>query len=203
MTQDYWVKRGKDNLIMKAYLPGEGADGKRDAVYQAVTDALIKHEATSVLDVGGNIALLGQHFKEVGFEPAYLVADSNPHAVEWCHENGFGAVEADAFDLHQFRKNQKSAVVLLAVLCHLDDFRPGLREALRVARDVVVVDWWKNPPGDEEIIRYFDLGFYENTYAHDDIAALADECGWAIESTEMVQGNNVVDTIYVFVPKSD
>lgn len=200
---DYWTKRGPDNIIMEAYLPGHGAEGKRDAVYQAVTNALVKYNATSVLDVGGNLALLGQYFKLVEFEVNYLVADTNLHAVAWCHEHGFNAVQADANELSQFRKRQKSAVTLLAVLSHLPDFRPALREAFRVARDVVVIDWWKNPPGDEEIIRYFELGFYENTYAHDDIVALAQGAGWKLAETEMVQGNNAVDTIYVFVPESE
>lgn len=198
---DYWINRGPDNLIMTGYLPGGVNEGKRDAVYQAVTDALMEHEVTSVLDVGGNVALLGIHFQKVGYEPNYVVVDSNPHAVAWCHQNGFEAEVGDANNLEGFRKNQKSAVVLMAVLDHLPDFRPGLREAFRVARDVVVVDWWKNPPGDVEVIRPDPRGFYENTYAHDDIEELADECGWEIESSEMVQGNNAVDTIYVFVPK--
>jgi hypothetical protein len=127
--------------------------------------------------------------------------DSNPHAVEWCHQNGFEARVGDANDLSDFRKNQKSAVTLLATLDHLPDFRPGLREAFRVARDVVVVDWWKYPPGDEEVIRPDPRGFYENTYAHQDIVDLAEECGWMLESNIMVNGNNAVDTIYVFVPQ--
>ncbi len=199
---NYWEKLGPDNIIMSRYLPGGEVEGKRDAIYHAVTEELVNAGAASVLDVGGNQALLGQYFQKMGYEPRYTVADINPHAVQWCKDNGFDATVEDATQL-SYRKNQKSAVVLIAVLSHLPGFEDALREAFRVARDIVIVTFWKHLSANEETIRYFPQGFYENTYAVDDIESFAESCGWSVKSRQVLMGNNVPEEMYVFTPATE
>lgn len=91
-----------------------------------------------VLDVGGGDGLLLRMLRERGFKELMLV-DLSPVAVERAKEAGFRAVVHDISEGLPFSNGTFGTATLCDVLEHVYDPAGLLREAARVASEVVVV----------------------------------------------------------------
>lgn len=169
--------------------------------YRAIFE-LLGPAADRVLDLGCNVAVLGQLLRHWGFTGAYTGLDSNPHAVTRARHdlpNGnFWVANARSLPL---ASHTVARVVIKDVLEHLEDFRPALREAARVARDLLVVGcyipWGVGPAA---IVRHRH-GFFENRYCRSEVLDDLAACGWRLwKSRKTREQDGRENEVLAFVP---
>ncbi len=102
----------------------------------SVAAKLVRREP--VLDIGGGDGLLLQLLARQGMRQSTLI-DISPVAVARARETGFRALEHDFTDQLPFSDREFACATLLEVLEHFYDPVSLLREAARVADDIVVV----------------------------------------------------------------
>lgn len=170
--ETYWVRRGE--RVLGAGGLEEQLEGRQVDTYRAIWSEIRDRRYTDVVDVGCNVAALGQLIFQWGYRGRYVGVENNPHAlcfagVELARTPGrWRLVNGNARAL-PFRERGHEAVVMKDVLEHLEDFRPALGEAARVARQAIIVSnfipWGRGRPS----IRRQRRGFYLNRYRRRDI----------------------------------
>jgi len=142
-------------------------------------------ETHSLLDVGCGTGVEYEGIRREGLQTEYVGLDACERAIAlarrtypetrmrrwWVGDAGHLPCADNSFDV----------VLLRHVLEHLPDFRPAVREALRVACcQVVLIFFW--PPGEEQIPRMHE-GTHWNRYRLADVLdCLDDECSVRIET---------------------
>ena len=168
----YWVRRGE--RVLGAGGLEEQLEGQQVDTFRTIWSEIRDRRYTDVVDVGCNVAALGQLIFQWGYRGRYVGVGNNPHAlrfasVELARTPGrWRLVNGNARAL-PFRERGHQAVVVKDVLEHLEDFRPALGEAARVARRAIIVSsfipWGRGRPS----IRRHRRGFYLNRYRRRDI----------------------------------
>ncbi len=177
----YWVRRGA-----RVIGPGglaELLDGRQVEVFRTICAALAARGIRDVLDAGANVAALGQLLFAWGYTGRYVGLEQNPHALPLAAGHLRSArgrwrlVRANARAL-PFAASSIECVVMKDVLEHLEDFRPALAEAARVARRTLLVSCFLPWSDEAPSLGRDPQGFYLNRYSRPEVAAFAAERGW-------------------------
>lgn len=178
-----WVRRG-DKVIGRGTLD-DLVDCRQVDTYRAVLEVLQTHDVDVAADLGCNVSALGRLLRHWGWRGRYIGVENNGHALpfaarelrslpEW-RENRLVNANIRALP---FADDAIECVVMKDVLEHMEDFRPCLAEAARVARRLLVIanfiPWGEGEP----VIRRDPQGFYLNYYRRADVYEFATACGW-------------------------
>lgn len=179
--EDYWVNRGVRVIGSGDF--AEVVDCRQVDTYRAIFDQLLLRPPADheVFDLGCNVAVLGQLLRHWGLRSPYTGVDRNPHAIARARRN----LPTDRFFVANLRSipladHSAPRVVLKDVLEHLEDFRPALREAARVARHSFIIACflpWSDAP---TCIRRHRHGFYENRYCREEVMEELARLGWVL-----------------------
>jgi len=122
----------------------------------------------SMLDVGCGTGVEYEGIKREGLQIEYTGLDASARAIRLA-QAAFAEAQWHAGDAEHlpFRDRSVDVVLLRHVLEHLSDFRPALREALRIAARQVVMIFFL-PPAEQER-RLEHEGTNWNTYRLEDI----------------------------------
>jgi len=200
--ESYWVLRGK-NVIGQAS-PEELRKGRQIETYYAIFNAIENRSLTQVVDLGCNVAALGQLLYYWGYSGAYVGIDTNLYALrvakrnlssisDYCH-----LANANIRAL-PFNDRSCKCVVMKDVLEHMEDFRPLLREAARISlRYIIVANFIPWTEG-RTIIRRESQGFYHNMYNRHDVYSFAKELGLEVQEVlSALEKNARANEVVVF-----
>ncbi len=107
-------------------------------------DLMNKKGIASFLDVGCGTAPLYELNQENEFSMAYKGTDYSPAMIEIAKKL-FPEADFDVQDARNMDEedNSWSAVVMMHVLDHLDNYQDAIKEAARVARNYVIIILWR------------------------------------------------------------
>jgi len=204
----YWVRRGE--RVIGAGSLEELLRSRQVETYRAIHGLVADlGPVPAVFDIGCNTAALGRLLEAWGYPGRLWGLDRNPHALRRARRElgpsgrapgGLVVGNARALPLGD---RSVPVVVLKDVLEHLEDFRPVLGEALRVAERAAIVacfvPWVDGAPQPRRDPR----GFYENAYARAEVLGFAEQHGWRPDrSIRVDEGDGRPNEVVRFRPLS-
>lgn len=101
------------------------------------------NQSESVLDVGCGPGHNYEHFRDNGPEITYKGKDYSPRFIRAC-KNKFPEADFEVGDVRDFGEPDKSwdVVIMQDVLEHTNGYEKPMQEALRVARNRIIVTFW-------------------------------------------------------------
>lgn len=186
--EQYWTNRG-----VRVVGPGGIAElrtGRQLTTFRAIHAVLVRRGACDVGDFGCNVAALGQQLFDWNYQGRYLGVENNPHALALAAQHLKDIAPARTWRL--VRANIRrlplavgalETVVMKDVLEHMEDFRPLLGEAARVARRTLVLGVFLPWRDGRPQIRRHRRGFYLNTYRRADVLEFLYARGWEHSET--------------------
>jgi ubiquinone/menaquinone biosynthesis C-methylase UbiE len=199
--EQYWVQRG-ENLIARCTVK-ELLEGRQASTYRALWAAVAARRVKQVCDLGCNTGAVGKVLFHEGFTGEYTGVENNPYALkvgiedpEWCNARPiFRHGNVRKLDI---KNREYECVTMKDVLEHLEDFKPALGEAFRIAdRYVIIAQFipWENFP---PIIKKEPEGYYHNRYNRRAVYDFAKSCGWVIEETIQTKEGDRNNEVAVF-----
>lgn len=165
-AQSYWQKNpdilGDMVTVEKFYQEPEITQACRIAI----EDAILSSGAQSVLDCGCNTGIMGYRLMKRGFSGSYTGCDTNQKALDIGAKLNPKAtfVNSDIEDLTEFPDKSFDIVCELGVLEHLLDFRSAVKALSRVAKQMLILDFFIKPLPNQTKIYLHPGGYYENLY---------------------------------------
>jgi ubiquinone/menaquinone biosynthesis C-methylase UbiE len=183
--EEYWINLGSSvvgNMTREQMLVNRQID-----TYRAICRLIAETSTRRVADLGCNVSVLGVLLREDNYRGEYIGVDSNSNALTIARNNlgryrfPYEHVQANLRQL-DFADRAFETVVLKDVLEHMEDFRPVLGEALRVAgRYALVANFIPWTEGDT-IIRREPAGYYHNLYARRETYQFIAQAGFDVLS---------------------
>lgn len=181
--ESYWVER-KENIIGKTSLEELHRNSRQIETYSAIVHAITSRSPSRVADLGCNFAVVGQLLFENGFSGAYVGIDYNPYALleakQALAERRNGWIRANIRSL-PLADSSVECVVMKDVLEHMEDFRPLLAEASRVASNYVIIGNFIPWREGETRIRRDPRGYYLNAYNRQEVFSFASQVELRVE----------------------
>ncbi|GEM_PF-3448343 len=183
--EDYWHNLGENvvgNISKDEMLVSRQID-----TYKVICRIIAGLPVHYVADLGCNVSIMGVLLRESGYTGEYIGIDANPHALTIAeknlsrYENPYKLFKGNLRKLN-FPSNSFECTILKDVLEHMEDFRPVLGEALRVASMYAVVANFIPWTEGETIIRKEPTGYFHNLYARKEVYAFIREHGYDVVS---------------------
>ncbi len=193
LPNGYWNHESPQTRSLVAQLCTTGQ--KERAV---IARELKRVEVGSILDVGCGCGSELASYRAKNLDVKYVGLDGSKYMLEQARErHPTGAfVEGDAQSL-PFADKCVDAVVLRHILEHLPSYERAIQEALRVSRELVVVNLFHRLlPGSRDVTFMHHRGYYDNWYSEKRFEGfLKSESAWFTK--EFVDGtNNQTATVY-------
>lgn len=175
--ESYWVARA--GRVIGSDQSEPVTECRQRDTYRAIFEQL-RPDCPEVLDLGCNVGVLGQLLQHWNYPGRYFGLDSNPFAATVARERvPRGRFLVGNIRRLPFASASRAAVVMKDVIEHMEDFRPVLGEAARIAKDYLVIAAfipWQEAP--QEIVRH-PKGFYRNRYQRSEVLDFLDNLGWS------------------------
>lgn len=148
-----------------------------DLERQIVRDMIHLRGASSVLDAACGVATDFKGFEIYGPKVDYVGIDKSAKMLDLSQERYPKAifVRGDIENL-PFKDNSFDVVLLKHALEHLPDYKIAVKEALRVASDIVIVNFFhKMLPFNKDIHLWNKSGYWDNWYSRRKFERFLDE----------------------------
>lgn len=182
--EQYWIGRGSDVI---ADLTLDQLLSSRQAVtYKTISEWVQKRNVTQILDLGCNTGAVGRVLYATGYSGQYHGVDSNLHAIERAKQNFAEMHTNTSVEVANIRElpyadGSFECVTMKDVLEHMEDFRPCLASAARVASQCLIlanfICWEQLPP----LTVKEEGGFYHNRYNRRAVLDFLEARGWVVD----------------------
>jgi len=179
----YWVQR-KQNVIGQMSVDEILTSNQADT-YNALVKTLLTETPKTIVDLGCNISAVGQLLLSSGYTGQYTGVDFNLYglrqAATYFDRLGFNKrfVRANVRQL-PFKDATFTFVVMKDVIEHMEDFRPFVAEAARVAKDGIIISTFILWTEGETIIRREPPGYYHNMYNRFEVVEFCKTLGFSV-----------------------
>ena len=185
VPEDYWRNLG--GQVVGNINREEMLDCRQIDTYRAIFGIVSGLSVPRVADLGCNVSIMGVILRESGYSGEYVGVDANPNALRIAQQNlsrypaPFQLTEGNLRRL-DFGDNSFECIIMKDVLEHMEDFRPILREVLRItSKHAIIANFIPWTEG-ETVIRREAAGYYHNLYSRKDVYAFVREQGFDIIS---------------------
>jgi ubiquinone/menaquinone biosynthesis C-methylase UbiE len=136
-----------------------------------------------VLDVGCGLGLDYELYQKHDLKVDYVGLDACKGFIEYNKKLHPEAqwLWGKSYNL-PFEDKSFDLVTCRHVLEHLKEAEPTIREMCRVGKSVAII--WLKTPGEREIIRLTQKGFYKNMYCRPDLKKLIKDLGFTITTRD-------------------
>lgn len=183
-SRNYWQKT--------PYIVGPAFVGEFDKIGQKETRVAIElfileqsTENSTLLDAGCNTGVEAHRLHTVGYKGKYVGVDSNKKAIEHALHNMSGKINY-SFVISDLKKlpfpdKQFDIVLNKDVIEHLPQFKPVLRELLRVSKDIFILSMFITCTDNPPVVNKHPEGYYLNTYNRHELYSFIEMNGFTFQ----------------------
>lgn len=170
MSDTYW-----DNIDAEHYGYGINFAGKK------LVAQLLGDKKDSILDAGCGNGLVYKGIKESGWQGKYKGIDYSHNFIDYCKKT-YPEAEWELGDINKLNEADESYDVVLLFHCieANNNYEKPIREALRVAKEKVIVVFWKglHPSWEKDKVETLKPEGYTSQYSATKFFAFLKELGY-------------------------